>query len=85
MRDVDQKTEHFDVGYIRSLIVVPGTVFGPAKNKLVESGISTGINPVFKYFMLPAKARGRAPVVGAGKNIWAAVDIDDCESEVSTA
>jgi hypothetical protein len=64
------------------LIVVPGAVFGPAKNKLVESRISAGINIVFKYFMLPAKARGRTPVVGEGKNIWAAVEIDDCESEV---
>ncbi|KAI0073561.1 NAD-P-binding protein [Panus rudis PR-1116 ss-1] len=77
-RDVDTAIVKADeAGYLRSYIVVPGTVYGMATGPLVEAGIANPHSLAIPYMIKTAIARGRAPVVGKGLAKWAGVHIED--------
>lgn len=64
-------------GYIDSYIIVPSTIWGLAEGPLVDAEI---MNP--RSIQIPALInasldRGHAGMVGAGKNIWPNVNINE--------
>ena len=64
-------------GYIDSYIILPSTIWGLASGPLVDAGI---VNP--QSIQIPALiraslGRGRAGMVGEGKNLWPNVNIDE--------
>lgn len=64
-------------GYIKSYIILPSTIYGIASNILVERGIQNPHSIQVPTLIRAALDRGQAGTVGAGKNLWPDVDIDD--------
>jgi len=64
-------------GYIKSYIVLPSTIWGISNGPLVQKGIQNPISMQVPRLIITALARGRAGMVGAGKNIWPDVNIDE--------
>lgn len=77
-RNVDNAIFEADKeGYCRAYIILPSTIYGIAKNALVDAGIQ---NPHSIQIPLVIKAsldRGRAGVVGKGLALWPDVHIED--------
>ncbi|KAH9945010.1 NAD-P-binding protein [Epithele typhae] len=77
-RNVDLLVFNADTeGYIRGNIVAPSTVYGIAKNALVNAGVANDHSIQIPILVRASLARGRAGVVGEGKAIWPDVHIDD--------
>ncbi|KAJ7122484.1 NAD(P)-binding protein [Mycena crocata] len=77
-RDVDQAIINADSeGYIRSYIILPSTVYGLATGPLVIRGIQNPHSKQIPYLISIALARGRAGIVGEGKNISPNVEIHE--------
>lgn len=72
------------LGYIKSYIVLPSTIYGIASGVLVYQGIQNPHSMQVPQLIRAALARGRAGMVGAGKNIWPDVNIDDGTSLVGS-
>ncbi|KAF8193803.1 hypothetical protein BJ912DRAFT_1057475 [Pholiota molesta] len=64
-------------GYLKSYIILPSAIYGIAKNTLVEKGISNPYGVQIPVLIAASLDRGRAGRVGAGKNVWPNVHIDD--------
>ena len=79
-RPVDMAVVEADLaGYIRGHIVTPGLIYGAAQNVLVDAGVSSSRSKQVPVLVLTALTRGRTGMVGAGKAVWPAVDVDDSE------
>ncbi|KAI3602732.1 NAD-binding protein [Moniliophthora roreri] len=77
-RHVDTRVVAADQeGYVRTYIVVPSVVYTPARNALVDAGISSSSVLIFNVLVPIALQRGRGFIVGAGKNVWPNIDIDE--------
>jgi hypothetical protein len=66
-------------GYVRTYIILPGTIYGIATGMLYDFGIS---NPHSIQIPLAIKSsldRGQGGVVGEGKNIWPHVEVHERE------
>lgn len=64
-------------GYLLAYIVLPGTIWGVAKNSLVDAGIINPHSIGIRLFFGAAFARGRTGVIGKGLAVWPAVEIED--------
>jgi nucleoside-diphosphate-sugar epimerase len=77
-RNVDLVNVNADKeGYVKSYIILPSTIYGIATGRLVDKGIQ---NPHSIQIPLLIKAsidRGRAGMVGLGKNLWPNVNVED--------
>jgi hypothetical protein len=69
--------ENLPEGYLKSYIILPSAIYGIAKNTLVEKGISNPYGVQIPVLIAASLDRGRAGRVGAGKNVWPNVHIDD--------
>lgn len=65
-------------GYIKSYIIVPTSVWGLATGRLVDSGVQNPHSMLIPVLVKAALDRGRAGMVGEGKNIWHNVEIHEC-------
>jgi hypothetical protein len=64
-------------GYIQSYIIMPSAVYGRATGRLVDLGIQNTQSMQIPMLVKAALDRGRAGVIGAGKNIWPHVEVHD--------
>ncbi|KAI0674908.1 NAD-P-binding protein [Trametes maxima] len=64
-------------GYVKTFIVLPSTIYGLARGPLVDAGIMNPQSQQIPALILASIDRGRAGMVGEGKNIWPDVHIDD--------
>ena len=65
------------LGYVRAYIVLPSTIYGIAKNPLVDAGLQNPHSQQIPNLIKAALARGRAGMVGKGLARWPNVHIDD--------
>lgn len=68
------------IGYIKSYIILPSTIYSLAKTKLVELGVQNPRSQQVPQLIRAGIRRGQAGVVGKGENVWPNVHIDDSES-----
>jgi len=64
-------------GYVKSYIILPSTIYGFASGPFVEKGIQNPRSIQIPLLVKTSIDRGRAGMVGEGKNIWPNVHIDD--------
>ncbi|KAF9557928.1 NAD-binding protein [Agrocybe pediades] len=77
-RNIDLEILRADeAGYIKSYIVLPSTIWGISDGPLVKKGIQNPISMQVPQLIRASLTRGRAGMVGEGKNIWPDVNIDE--------
>ncbi|ETW83553.1 hypothetical protein HETIRDRAFT_380746 [Heterobasidion irregulare TC 32-1] len=77
-RNVDiEVTEADKLGYVRTFIILPSTIYGIASGPLVDLGIQNPYSIQVPYTIRASLARGSAAVVGQGLNVWNNVHIDE--------
>ncbi|KAJ7174952.1 NAD-binding protein, partial [Mycena crocata] len=77
-RDVDLEIVNADAeGYIKSYIVLPSTIYGLATGKLVDLGLQNPHSIQIPALISASLDRGRAGMVGEGKNLWPNVEIHE--------
>ncbi|KAI0682657.1 hypothetical protein C8T65DRAFT_596423, partial [Cerioporus squamosus] len=64
-------------GYARTYIVVPGYVYGTPSGPLYDAGIAKKTTILLPWLADVFARRGRAGVLGGGKNAWANVHVHD--------
>ncbi|KAK7043147.1 hypothetical protein VNI00_008501 [Paramarasmius palmivorus] len=64
-------------GYVFTYIIVPSTVYGTARNSLVDAGISKHSILLANVFVPVALQRGNGFKIGEGKNIWGNIEINE--------
>ncbi|KAG7089743.1 hypothetical protein E1B28_011397 [Marasmius oreades] len=64
-------------GYIKSYIILPSTVYSIARGRLFEAGISHPYSIQLPGLIKLSILRGRAGMVGQGRNFWPNVDIHE--------
>jgi hypothetical protein len=64
-------------GYVRVYIILPSTIYGLATGRLVDLGIQNPHSIQVPMLIKASIDRGRAGVVGEGKNLWPDVNIED--------
>lgn len=65
------------VGYVKTYIVLPSTIYGRAKGLLVDKGIQKPYSAQIPEFVKVNLDRGQAGTIGKGENLWPNVDIDE--------
>ncbi|KAJ7174949.1 NAD-binding protein [Mycena crocata] len=77
-RDVDLAITNADAeGYIKSYIILPPTIYGIATGRLVDMGLQNPHSIQIPYLISASLDRGRAGMVGEGKNVWPNVEIHE--------
>ncbi|RDB19487.1 Uncharacterized protein C2A9.02 [Hypsizygus marmoreus] len=77
-RNVDLELVNADKeGYVRTFIILPSTVYGIVTGKLVDLGIQHPYSLQVPAVIDASVRRGQGGMVGAGKNLWPNVHIDD--------
>ena len=76
---VSRLAHHFGEGYARTYIILPSTIYGLAKNQLVDAGIQNPFSIQIPLLIKASLGRGRAGMVGKGLALWPDVHIDDGE------
>ncbi|PPQ95716.1 hypothetical protein CVT26_008359 [Gymnopilus dilepis] len=77
-RNVDLEILRADKeGYVKAHIILPSTIWGLGTGVLVDQGIQNRLSIQVPQLIRASLARGRAGMVGDGKNIWPDVNIDD--------
>ena len=71
-------------GYVESYIVLPSTIWGIASRPLVDAGIMNAHSIQIPSLIHAALDRGRAGMVGEGKNIWPDVNVNEGVSVLSS-
>jgi hypothetical protein len=65
------------LGYVKVYIILPSTIYGIAGGVLVDAGIQNPHSQQVPLLIKASLGRGRAGMVGAGKNVWPNVDIEE--------
>jgi len=77
-RDVDLAIIGADAeGYIKSYIILPSTIYGLATGPLVDKGLQNPHSQQVPSLISAALDRGRAGMVGEGKNLWPNVEVHE--------
>ncbi|KAJ6571114.1 NAD(P)-binding protein [Mycena capillaripes] len=77
-RDVDLAITAADAeGYIKGYIILPSTIYGLATGRFVDLGIQNPHSMQIPSLINAALDRGRAGIVGEGKNLWPNVEIHE--------
>ncbi|WWC93591.1 hypothetical protein V866_000426 [Kwoniella sp. B9012] len=80
-RNVDLEILAADkAGTIKSYIVLPSTIWGKGVGEVYDKGLSNSFSDQIPTLIKAALDRGRAGMVGEGKNIWPHVKITDLAS-----
>ena len=67
-------------GYLKSYIVIPGTVYGIASGPFIDAGIQNPYSVQVPLLIKVSLARGSTPIVGKGLSVWTSIHIDECKS-----
>jgi hypothetical protein len=70
------------IGYVKSYIILPSTIYGLATGKLVDIGVQNRHSVQIPFLINASLARGQAGMVGEGKNVWPNVNIEESEFPV---
>jgi len=70
-------------GYIRAYFILPSTIWGIAEGVLVERGIQNPYSQQVPALVRASLDRGRAGMIGKGKNVWPNVHIKEGTSQPS--
>jgi hypothetical protein len=65
------------IGYVRTYIILPTTVWGIAIGPLVDLGVQNPVSIQVPILIDASMDRGQGGMVGAGKNLWGNVNIND--------
>lgn len=65
------------IGYVKTYIILPTTVYGISTGKLVKAGIANAHSIQIPLLMKIGLDRGQGGVVGEGKNTWPHVEIHE--------
>ncbi|OCF45228.1 NAD dependent epimerase/dehydratase [Kwoniella heveanensis CBS 569] len=77
-REVDLAIIEADkAGLIKSYIILPSTIWGAGKGEVYDKGLSNSFSDQIPTLIKAGLDRGRAGMVGEGKNIWPHVKITD--------
>ncbi|WWC66709.1 uncharacterized protein I206_100613 [Kwoniella pini CBS 10737] len=77
-RNVDLEILEADkAGYIKSYIILPSTIWGKGVGEVYDKGLSNSFSDQIPTLIKAGLDRGRAGMVGEGKNIWPHVKITD--------
>jgi nucleoside-diphosphate-sugar epimerase len=77
-RDVDLANVNADKeGYVKTYIILPSTIYGIATGHLVDEGIQNTRSIQIPLLIEASIDRGRAGMVGLGKNRWPNVNIEE--------
>jgi hypothetical protein len=68
-------------GYVKVYIILPSTIYGIATGELVDRGVQNPHSVQVPALIHAALDRGRAGMVGKGKNLWPNVHIDEGEDD----
>ena len=68
------------LGYLKSYIILPSTIYGLADNPLVQAGIQNPQSIQIPTLIKASLGRKQAGVVGKGIALWPDVHIDDSKS-----
>lgn len=66
-----------NLGYIKSYIILPTTVWGIPTRALVDDGIQNWQNSMVNFLLPPSLARGQGGTVGEGRNVWKIVEVNE--------
>lgn len=66
-----------DQGYVKTYIVLPGTIYGVATGPLIDLRVQNPHSQQLPRLVRVSWDRGRGGMVGQGKNIWPNVHIED--------
>lgn len=69
-------------GYVRAYIIAPSTVWGLAVGPLVDLGVQNAISMQIPVLMDASVDRGQGGMIGAGKNLWGNVNIEDSRCSI---
>ncbi|KAI0701874.1 NAD-P-binding protein [Cerioporus squamosus] len=64
-------------GYVRTYLVLPTAVFGFGQGPLYDAGISKRSSALVSVLAEAAVKRGRAGMMGSGKNAWSVIHVED--------
>lgn len=64
-------------GYVNTHIVMPSTIWGVASNPIVDAGITNRFSIQVPAMIKAALGRSQAGVVGKGKGLWTAVNVNE--------
>lgn len=67
----------FSSGYVKVYIILPSTIYGIATGALIDAGVQNPHSLQIPALINIALSRGRAGMVGAGKNVWPNVNIEE--------
>jgi hypothetical protein len=62
---------------VKTYIVLPSTIYGIATGSLVDAGLQNPFSQQIPQLIKLSLKRGRAGMVGEGRNIWPNVHIHD--------
>ncbi|KAL0566872.1 hypothetical protein V5O48_015124 [Marasmius crinis-equi] len=82
--NTDSSSVSFVVGYIKSYIVLPTTIYSIAQGPLFEAGISNSHSVQVPRLIRASIARKQAGMVGKGANFWPNVDVHELADLYST-
>lgn len=68
-----------EIGYVKTYIISPSTIYGISKGKLVDAGINNPHSQQVPGLIKIGLARGQGGMVGQGKNLWPNVEIHERE------
>lgn len=69
------------VGYVRSYIILPGTIYGLPSGKIADIGLQNRHSKQVPYFIRNALEKGYVSVADKGENVWPCVHISDRKCE----
>lgn len=64
-------------GYVKTYIILPSTIYGIAKGKLIDAGLTNPHSQQIPSLIKVSLARGQGGMVGTGQNLWPNVEIHE--------
>lgn len=65
------------LGYVKTHIVFPPTVWGVASNIFTEKGLAATTSIQVPVLIAASIARGETVLVGKGENVWGHVNVEE--------
>ncbi|TFK40286.1 hypothetical protein BDQ12DRAFT_602474 [Crucibulum laeve] len=75
--EADREGTEWWIGYVNTYIILPSTIYGKASGPLVDAGLQNPRSQQIPRLVKLSLDRGRAGMVGVGKNVWPNVHIDE--------
>ena len=65
------------LGYVKTYIVLPSTIWGVASNPIIDAGIANKFSIQVPAMIRAALGRGQAGVVGKGQGLWNGINVNE--------